>query len=323
MAALFVSLFAILNSEFAVAQPGQIRLMVISVDGLRPDAISAGLTPNLYELQVCGARAGVAINDLPSMTLPNHATILTGLTSDHHGVNFNFEVPGEISAPTLLDYAYDGGYRCAFFATKGKLKYLAHQERLEYFFVDGSTRTVMAELLPVLTADGPDVIFMHFRDPDSNGHAAGWMSDQYLEAVRWTDEFVQQIRDAVAADISRPTYIILTADHGGSDTNHFLNTSENREIPWIVVGPDIPSGLVLDEAVANVDTTPTALWLLGLRQPDRLDGTIRVNIKETDAAARFDGRFSVAPVGIPCVLFAAPTLVAALWVSRRVSSDVR
>ncbi|RMF82192.1 MAG: hypothetical protein D6744_06220, partial [Planctomycetota bacterium] len=123
-----------LGSTLAVAQPQPVRVIVISVDGLRPDAITAERTPTMFEMREEGARAELAVNDAPSMTLPNHATILTGLTSDHHGINFNFEVPGEIGVPTLLDYAHDAGYRCAFFATKTKLKYLAHQEKLDDFF---------------------------------------------------------------------------------------------------------------------------------------------------------------------------------------------
>jgi len=287
--------------------------VLVSVDGLRPDAISPDWAPRLWELQAAGVRAEGALNDMPSATLPNHATMLTGLVSDLHGVNLNVELPGTIEARTLFDYTAAAGLRGAFYACKSKLRHLAREGALETVDVGGGEAAGrVARLLTQLTPDGPDVFFLHLNDPDSTGHRAGWMSDEYLRAVTEMDALIGQIVDAIAADGTRETYLLVTADHGGAGTNHFLNIREDREIPWIVTGPDIPPGIVLDAVVTSADTTPTALWLLGVEAPPGLSGVARTSITDPDQLEPIV--IPVAPAGLPCIFFFMPGLVA-VWVA--------
>ncbi|RFP11393.1 MULTISPECIES: ectonucleotide pyrophosphatase/phosphodiesterase [unclassified Duganella] len=72
--------------------------ILVSIDGMRPDYLERGVTPNLNRLAAGGARAVAMRPSFPSITFPNHYTLVTGLRPDHHGVVDNnmddAEIPG-------------------------------------------------------------------------------------------------------------------------------------------------------------------------------------------------------------------------------------
>lgn len=289
------------------ASAAQSRVVLVSVDGLRPDILTPEYAPRIATLIAAGTSAKNVLNDLPSVTMTNHATMLTGVVADRHHVVLDFELPGQLATPTIFDYIAADGLRGAFFATKTKMHYLARGSSLETTDIAGNSENIVARAIEQLTPDGPDLFFIHLRDPDSVGHADGWLSAPYFDAVRHIDELVGRLADAIAVDETHPTYLLLTADHGGAGTNHFTNIPENRYIPWVLVGPDIAAGRVLDEGVTTVDTCPTVLWLLGLNPPETLDGRPVEDVK--DPAARSADASVVPPISLPCVILAAPLAV--------------
>lgn len=69
-------------------------VILISIDGFRADYLDRGVTPTLKALADGGARAERMLPSFPSLTFPNHYTLVTGLVPDHHGiVNNSFEDP--------------------------------------------------------------------------------------------------------------------------------------------------------------------------------------------------------------------------------------
>ncbi len=69
-------------------------VILISIDGFRADYLDRGATPNLKALAEGGARAERMRPSFPSLTFPNHYTLVTGKTPDHHGIVANtFEDP--------------------------------------------------------------------------------------------------------------------------------------------------------------------------------------------------------------------------------------
>jgi predicted AlkP superfamily pyrophosphatase or phosphodiesterase len=61
-------------------------VILVSLDGMRPDYLERGVSPNLNRLAADGARALAMRPSYPSLTFPNHYTLVTGLRPDHHGV---------------------------------------------------------------------------------------------------------------------------------------------------------------------------------------------------------------------------------------------
>lgn len=64
-------------------------LLLISIDSFRPDYLDRGVTPNLTRIAHDGVRARWMTPSYPSLTFPNHYTLVTGLRPDHHGIVHN------------------------------------------------------------------------------------------------------------------------------------------------------------------------------------------------------------------------------------------
>ena len=69
--------------------------MLISIDGFRADYLDRGITPNLSRLAGEGA-TGPMRPSFPSVTFPNHYTLVTGLHPDHHGIVGNNMIDAEL-----------------------------------------------------------------------------------------------------------------------------------------------------------------------------------------------------------------------------------
>jgi predicted AlkP superfamily pyrophosphatase or phosphodiesterase len=61
-------------------------LLLVSIDGYRTDYLERGLSPTLATLARHGVRAEAMQPSFPSLTFPNHYTLVTGLRPDHHGI---------------------------------------------------------------------------------------------------------------------------------------------------------------------------------------------------------------------------------------------
>ena len=59
--------------------------ILVSIDGFRPDYLDRGVTPNLSALAAGGVSAAMRPS-FPSVTFPNHWTLVTGKVPDHHGI---------------------------------------------------------------------------------------------------------------------------------------------------------------------------------------------------------------------------------------------
>jgi len=68
----------------ALADPAPVIL--ISIDGFRADYLDRGISPTLSALAAGGVRAERMIPSFPSVTFPNHTTLVTGLYPDHNGI---------------------------------------------------------------------------------------------------------------------------------------------------------------------------------------------------------------------------------------------
>jgi len=76
------------------AQPAP--LLLISIDAYRADYINRGLSPTLAMLARDGVQADSMQPSFPSLTFPNHYTLVTGLRPDHHGIVNNTMVDPQL-----------------------------------------------------------------------------------------------------------------------------------------------------------------------------------------------------------------------------------
>jgi predicted AlkP superfamily pyrophosphatase or phosphodiesterase len=253
-------------------------VVIVSIDGLRPDALELADTPTLDALRRAGAYSPSAQAVLPSVTLVNHASMLGGMSPDKHGISWNVNDPnlGKVTGPTLFSLAHEAGFSTAMVVGKPKLEHLVLPDSVDQYIYAGFTdRQVVDDALPVIQHDLPDLLFIHLPDVDSAGHFTGWMMPAQIMTISTTDSLIGELVAALEkGGYLERTLLIITADHGGSGFAHGSDSPEDTTIPWLAVGPGVPAGITLVEEITTYDTAATALHALGLPTPEVWDGKV-------------------------------------------------
>jgi len=257
-------------------------VIVISIDGLRPDAIEAHRATTLQRLMREGSHTLAARTVLPSYTLPSHVSMLTGVPPEVHGIAWNedrTEGEGFVGAATVFELAARHGYHTAAFVSKSKLRHLQKPGTLDHAAAPRGLGTRSAAEVADAVADylahrRPNLLFVHLSEPDVAGHTVGWMGRVYGWAVRRADAAVARILIEADEAFGPGNYtVIVTADHGGHGRKHGSDAPQDVFIPWIIWGRGVTRGAVLPEGIRTTDTAATVLRLLGLEVPSGWEGT--------------------------------------------------
>lgn len=262
------------------------RAILVSVDGLRGDAIARYGPPTLKRLVSEGAATTTARTVVPSLTIPAHLSLLAGVPPDRHGVfSDRIELTAEMAAlDPLFRFARKlGRSAVAFMSSDGPLS--GFQEALACrlaFGLDSLTLVepsgaVIAEAAAQAVADSSlELIFLHIPDPDLAGHASGWMSPEYEAAVHRADSALARVlRSAGAPEDS--VLVVVTADHGGGGDygshQHGSPADADVQIPLVLWGSGVAAATpLLDPTI--LDVAPTLLWALGMAPPGHYQGRI-------------------------------------------------
>ena len=212
-------------------------VILVSIDGFRADYLDRGLTPNIAALAAQGVRAQSMRPSFPSVTYPNHYTLVTGLYPDHHGiVNNSMEdpaMPGKVfngpdpSAPQW----WDGATPIWITAQRQGLHTAAMFWPASNIPIDGTlpdhfmpfdksvapnkrTDTVLGWL--DLPADQrPGFITLYFDQVDGAGHAGGPDSDQVNKALQLVDAAIGRLVDGLKQrGLFDRVNLVVVADHG-------------------------------------------------------------------------------------------------------------
>lgn len=261
------------------------HVVIVSLDGLRPDVLLRADAPNLRALMARGAFTMWAITTRVAVTLPSHTSMLTGVPPAKHGVTWNDDrwvgQPKYPAVPTLFTLAHRAGLTTAMFAGKAKFAALLTPGDVDWSFAPpkGTQRdsSVAARAARVILEHAPNVLFVHLPDGDLTGHDHGWGSPEQLAVVANADRCVGRLLAAIARrGLADSTVIIVSADHGGSNHRHGGLDERSQAIPWIAAGPGIRQGLdltsITDDDVHTEDTFATACTVLGLPLPADVDG---------------------------------------------------
>jgi predicted AlkP superfamily pyrophosphatase or phosphodiesterase len=264
------------------------RVVILSWDGAKPDVLRSllaqGHLPTFKGLQDGGRWTLEAHTIVPSLTLPSHVSMTTGLLAAGHGVTWNSDRPdkGPLKVPTVFSLAREAGLRVALIVGKTKLALLAGPGAPDCQVVkEGGPEDVARLAVQAVRQRDPDLLFVHFGAPDAAGHDFGWgdtaagrpPSPEYEAALCSCDEATGKLLAALRSDPRwAHTLLILTADHGGLDKNHGGEDPQETTIPWIASGGLVAARGVLKVPVHTTDTAATALAALGLNVPADWNG---------------------------------------------------
>ena len=255
--------------------PHASRVLILSIDGLRPDAILAAPMPNLLNLMQSSAYMLNAQTIFPSATLPSHSSMLTGTCPSKHGVNWNDYLPllGYANGTDIFDLAHAAGLQTVMYVGKEKLRQITEPSSTDVFVYVNDRDLVVADRLIENFPQDFGLLFVHFPLVDGMGHVYGWMSPEQLSVAYRADEALGNIlAELDARGLRDDTLIIVTADHGGHNTTHGSSRPEDMTIPWIASGPGVQPN-ILTTQVHTMDTAATAAFILGLPIPPEWDGT--------------------------------------------------
>ena len=280
------------------------NVLLITIDTLRADALGVyggrAATPNLDRLASAGVRFTFA-HAHAVMTLPSHASIMTGRYPFEHGARDHAGFRVSESVRTIAEAAREKGFATAAFVgafpldrqfglTRGFDVYddVAGETSspADFLFSERSAGDVVKAAEAWLAQQQkPTFTWVHVFDPHSpyappSPFRERYPQEPYAGEIAYVDSALGVLIER-ARRASRPTTVIVTADHGegfgehGETTHGVFAYEGTLRVPLIVaqVGGDARHGpTVVDAPVQHVDIFPTIAELTGLTPPDGLPG---------------------------------------------------
>jgi len=249
------------------------RVILILVDGMRPDAIPACGSDYAAALLAGSACAMNARTVYPSVTLPCHMSLFHSVEPERHGILTNTYTPQVRPVEGLVERLARAEKKCAFFYNWEQLRdlsrpgHLAHSLMLSLHAASGTDLALTDAAIDYMRRESPDFLFLYLGETDEGGHDAGWMSETYLGFVRTALDCVRRVRESAPANCD----IILLADHGGHARGHGTEMPEDMTIPVIMNGPSFLPGKTLSD-VSIMDVAPTVAEILGASPAKEWEG---------------------------------------------------
>lgn len=240
------------------------KIMIIGIDGCRPDGITTANTPNLDALMANGTYSLDARNTGTTLSGPGWSSMLTGVWQDKHMV-----VDNSFSGSDFSRYPH-------FFKrieehnpdnrTVSISQWHPINDQIAYGCADitknseDSSVDVKNKAVAELGVGDLSALFVHFDDVDHAGHSSGFSpnNSNYIKAIETVDTAIGEL---VVALRNRPNYdkedwmVIVSTDHGGSGTAHGGDTEEERTVFVIVSGDNVPNREIA-KTISEIEVSP-------------------------------------------------------------------
>ena len=249
------------------------RVLLILVDGMRPDSITD--LPKAQEMIGKSSYTMEATTVMPSVTLPCHMSLFHSVDPSRHGTAINIYAPQVRPINGLCEVIKNNGKNSAFFYDWEELRDLTRPGSLHWSYfckglavgLDKADRLLTDAAIEYLAEYDTEFTFLYLGEADEVGHACGWMSEEYLAAIRRSWDAIGRIVNSLPDDFT----VMVTADHGGHDRTYGTDSPENMTIPFIIKGKDFKPGEKL-ENVSIKDIAPTAAKLLDIAPDQAWEG---------------------------------------------------
>lgn len=222
----------------AAATPSN-QVILVSIDGLPASMLGDGTMPTLDRLAAGGVRAEWMNPSYPTLTFPNHYTLVTGLRPDHHGIVHNNMLDASLGRFISKDSSADdgrwwggepiwatlqkqGGIAATMFWPGSRAQIAGERPRYSRAF--DKTVSPAARVAQVLAwldlppAQRPRLITLYFDQYDIAAHEASTDASTALAALREIDAELAILQDGLRArGLEHDTDLIVLSDHGMAD----------------------------------------------------------------------------------------------------------
>ena len=251
------------------------KVLLILVDGMRPDAVAKCSHPFIKELQKRGSYTAEARTVMPSVTLPCHMSLFHSVTPQRHGVTTNTYVPQVRPIKGLFDVLRTHKKVSAMFYDWEELRDLGRPDALAHAcFYSGHILSyekanvrITDDAMNYIKTDVPDFAFLYLGFTDEAGHNFGWMTDEYMRSVYESWICIERVVNTLPEDYT----VFVTADHGGHDRSHGTEMPEDMTIPLFAVGKGFVPGGTLEHA-SIMDIAPTIVNIIGVPAEEEWEG---------------------------------------------------
>ncbi len=267
------ALVLLVSTAFGQQSP----LLVIGIDGFRPDYLIRHSAPRIAAFARTGASAASLVPQFPSTTFPNFYSIATGLTPEQHGIidmDFHDSATGKRfyyrDSASQVDPAWWGGTPIWVAAEKAGLP------TATYFWV-GSDREIQGvkpkwhyaynprvtreqkvkqviEWLHMPAKEQPRLVMVYFSDVDGAAHANGPLAPQVKEAVANVDAAIGQLLDGIR-DVKPAPNVMMVSDHGMSAVQQSIDLTPLADFSGFRVSNSLPLTQLYAKDAALVEAT--------------------------------------------------------------------
>lgn len=260
------------------------KVLIIGLDGCRPDSIKIATTPNIDALISDGLVCWNAQTEIRTISGAAWTSLLTGVHMVKHNVYGNNFKPRNMDYKTLYHDLREWNPEFSIIAysnwkpiitkifEKGILKKKG----------SGSDQKMTDKLVKSIQKGKGDLYFIQLDEIDGAGHKWGYGPDstKYVECIEERDLMVGNIMKAVNERPSDENWLVfLVSDHGGSGHGHGKPTNEELTIIFVVSGRVVSNNQEItsddDTFVSIVDVAPTIAHFLGMDIKEEWDGEIR------------------------------------------------
>lgn len=250
------------------------KVILISIDGMRPDGFLQCKNPFIHEMMKRGSYTLNACSMNPTVTLPCHMSIFHSVPPERHGVTTNQYMPMVRPLNGLFEQLRNADKVCGMFygweplrdvARPGSLK---HAEYVWSYAKEHTDRILTERAIAYIKDQKPDFVFLYMVETDEKGgHDSGWMTETYLQYVHDAIENVKLVLDVLGEEYT----VMVTADHGGHDRGHGSDMAEDMTIPMFFLGAPFEPGKEL-KGLTLLDLAPTVADLCGVPKAREWEG---------------------------------------------------
>lgn len=275
VATLLISLVA--NTLFAQ------RVLVIGLDGFGAEGYKIAKHPNIDALVADGTLSLTTRPVMPSVTMPNWTSHLSGAGPEEHGVVNNnwtidkhelqaIEADQEGFYPSIFKLLKDQvpNVKTAFYYNWANLIKSFNQKYLDEVSFEDNFGYInnykKAHDFIVKNQKEPTMAFLYTVHIDHAGHDHKWLSPQYITAIQEADvEIGKLLNQLKVENLYNDTHFILIADHGGIPTGHGGVSMSEMQVPWGATGPQINKLGLVDYPNSNKNTSLVVANIFGLK----------------------------------------------------------
>lgn len=264
------------------------KILVIGVDGIINTAIDYAATPGIDKILADASYSMNGYGGVPAYASSGWATMLTGVSSDKHGVTINKSFSGNrfTQYPSVVARIKSGASAIvvASVVRNTEINTLLNQAA-DQKFQYASDEDVYKKSAELLKQADMDAVFVQFSSPSEVGQEVGFQLRQarYVLTIQKIDEYVAGLHAAIEsrADYANEDWnIFLASTNGGTESGVPQSTSpEEINVPIILSGSELDNKELVGTSLAPKENADNILTINKAPSGDRT--YVRVPIKGT------------------------------------------